>query len=85
MTVNALPAVTLAVTDMDRSVGFYQNLGFKMLHGGVEQGFSSFQAGDGYLNLVRDTSAVPTGWSNSQRTMEHRHARRASRNESSAC
>ena len=36
------------------AVGFYEALGFRLLYGGPDAGFSSFTVGDGYLNLQLD-------------------------------
>ncbi len=49
--VTALSAVTLVVSDMARSVDFYEDLGFERLYGGPESGFTSYRVGTGYLNL----------------------------------
>jgi catechol 2,3-dioxygenase-like lactoylglutathione lyase family enzyme len=50
--IEALSAVTLATHDMARSVAFYAALGFVLKSGGPEAGFTSFHAGNGYLNLA---------------------------------
>ena len=53
MTVQSISAVTLGVGDMARSVAFYRDgVGLEILYGGEGAGFTSFQVGDGYLNLV---------------------------------
>lgn len=36
---------------MKRAVGFYASAGFELLYGGEDAEFTSFRAGDGYLNL----------------------------------
>ena len=36
---------------MAEAVAFYQGLGFQLLYGGPQALFTSFQVGDGYLNL----------------------------------
>ena len=51
-TIQSISAVTLAVEDMARAVGFYLALGFELLYGGQEAAFSSFAVGTGYLNLI---------------------------------
>lgn len=33
------------------ATGFYRSVGFELLYGGENAGFSSFRAGSGYLNL----------------------------------
>ena len=58
--VTSLSAVTLAVADMARSVAFYEALGFERLYGGPDSGFSSYRAGDGFLNLTKE--ADPQGF-----------------------
>lgn len=62
MAVESISAVTLAVTDMARSVTFYRDfVGLELLYGGESAAFTSFRAGAGYLNLMlRD--APPQWW-----------------------
>ena len=63
MNVRSISAVTLAVSDMGRSVDFYQNMiGLGLLHGGPSSSFSSFKIGEGYLNLVLDLRATSNWW-----------------------
>ena len=53
MVVHHISAITLAVRDMARAVGFYQAaLGLDPAHGGSDASFTSFRIGTGYLNLV---------------------------------
>ena len=52
MTIDSLSAVTLAVSDMSRSVRFYVSLGFGMRYGGEDTDFTSFSVGGSYLNLA---------------------------------
>ena len=52
MQLQGISAVTLAVSDMARSLEFYRTAGFQLLYGGPDRDFSSFQAGQGYLNLI---------------------------------
>ncbi len=56
MAIERISAVTLAVRDMVRSVAFYQDLGFRLVYGGVDASFTSLQAGEAFVNL----STVPT-------------------------
>ncbi len=49
--VEEINAVTLAVSDMDRSVAFYLALGFEPVTGGASSGLATFRAGAGFLNL----------------------------------
>ena len=58
--VTAVSAVTLAVTDMAASTAFYELLGFERLYGGPDSRFTSYRAGDGYLNLTME--APPQGF-----------------------
>jgi catechol 2,3-dioxygenase-like lactoylglutathione lyase family enzyme len=63
MTFEQLSAITLSVTDMARSVGFYTALGFEPLYGGEEASFTSFKVGRGFLNLDLDAKyAGGDGW-----------------------
>ena len=50
--IEGISAVTLATTDMARSVRFYRAVGFEIRYGGEEARFTSFLAGSGYLNLI---------------------------------
>ena len=53
MGVESISAVTLAVTDMARSVVFYRDgLGLELLYGGESASFTSFRVGGGYINLM---------------------------------
>ena len=61
MTVQHISAITLAVRDMSRSVGFYRKVGFALLYGGEDASFTSFRVGDGYLNLILSPSTT-VGW-----------------------
>ncbi|MCH8806531.1 MAG: VOC family protein [Planctomycetes bacterium] len=56
MAIERISAVTLAVRDMACSVAFYQDLGFRLVYGGVDASFTSLQAGAAFVNLT----AVPT-------------------------
>lgn len=66
MAVRQISAVTLAVEDMARSVAFYQTaVGLELLYGGPGETFTSFRAGDGYINLVLVSVTAPereTSW-----------------------
>jgi len=57
--IEALSAVTLAVSDMVRSEAFYRALGFDAVYGGPDSDFVSFRAGSGYVNLQVDPSHAP--------------------------
>ncbi len=50
--VTALSAVTLATADMKAATGFYEALGFEKIYGGPAAGFTSYRAGESYLNLI---------------------------------
>jgi catechol 2,3-dioxygenase-like lactoylglutathione lyase family enzyme len=50
--IHSISAITLATHDMARAVRFYRLLGFELLYGGDAADFTSFRAGDGYLNLI---------------------------------
>ena len=53
MGVETISAVTLAVTDMPRSVVFYRDhVGLEMLYGGEGATFTSFRVGGGFVNLI---------------------------------
>lgn len=47
-----IDAVTLLVTDMARSLAFYEVVGIdEVLHGGPEEAFTTLRVGEDYLNL----------------------------------
>jgi len=50
--IEAISAVTLATHDMARAVAFYAGLGFVLRYGGAASAFTSFHAGNGYINLM---------------------------------
>lgn len=52
VTIQSISAITLATSDMARAIRFYQNLGFRMLHGGDDSLLTSFAVGSGYLNII---------------------------------
>ena len=55
--IRSINAVTLAVSDMKRSVGFYRSIGFQLEH--HTETFSTFRLGVQALNLTAE--ATPTG------------------------
>ena len=62
MGVESISAITLAVTDMARSVVFYRDqVGLEMLYGGEEARFTSFRVGAGYINLIF-SETKPAWW-----------------------
>ena len=59
----SISALTLFVSAMQRSVAFYEALGFELLYGGSNTSFSSFRVGKGYLNLaLTDTRGGSPLW-----------------------
>ena len=60
--IETISAVTLAVTDMARSFAFYESLGFRLRYGGPDAAFTSFELGDGYLNLQPARTPPAPGW-----------------------
>ena len=56
--IERISAVTLLCRDMARSVAFYDALGFAMLYGGSSADFTSFRAGEGFLNLQFDAGGL---------------------------
>jgi len=57
-----ISAVTFAVRDMARSVGFYQKLGFELIYGGEREAFSSLKAGEAFVNLSVSSEYGPKWW-----------------------
>ncbi len=62
MTIQHISAVTLSVQDMAQSVNFYKKLGLELAYGGEEASFTSFRAGQGFINLNLTGSHVTRGW-----------------------
>ena len=61
MTIQHISAVTLAVKHMSLSVDFYRKIGLQLVYGGKDSGFTSFRAGDGFINLAK-TAGRAEGW-----------------------
>lgn len=57
--VEAISAVTLAVSDMAGSCAFYEALGFVPAFGGPDAPFTSLRCGAGFLNLQLDPEHAP--------------------------
>lgn len=57
--VQSINAITLVTADMDRSVAFYEALGFVGVAGGAGSAFTTFRAGDGFLNIQLDPAHAP--------------------------
>jgi catechol 2,3-dioxygenase-like lactoylglutathione lyase family enzyme len=61
--IRSISAVTLAISDMARSIQFYRALGFTLCYGGEKASFSSLIAGSSYLNLMATGAAQRrTSW-----------------------
>lgn len=60
--VQSLSALTLATQNMNRSVRFYQDLGFEVRFGGDEAPFTTLVAGTSCLNLIAQENDEPVGW-----------------------
>jgi len=60
--IESLSAVTLATTDMARSLAFYASLGFSMTYGGPDAPLSSFELGPSSFNLIAQPHGVVKGW-----------------------
>lgn len=60
--IDSISAITLATHDMPRAVRFYRLLGFELLYGGEDAGFTSFRAGSGYLNLTLQPAERRWSW-----------------------
>lgn len=61
MRIESVNAVTLFVADMGAACGFYETLNFVLKFGGPEARFTSYHAGDSFLNLAV-APAPETGW-----------------------
>jgi catechol 2,3-dioxygenase-like lactoylglutathione lyase family enzyme len=60
--IDHISAVTLPVTDMGRSVAFYERLGFAVSYGGPDAPFTTLRAGDSVINLRRVPFSASRGW-----------------------
>ncbi len=60
--IKGISAVTLATHDMRRAVTFYRLLEFPLLYGGEEAQFTSFRAGDNFLNLIVEPANRAWSW-----------------------
>jgi catechol 2,3-dioxygenase-like lactoylglutathione lyase family enzyme len=60
--ITAISAITLATHDMAAMVRFYRAAGFEMLYGGEAAGFTSFRAGEGFLNLIAQPADKQWSW-----------------------
>jgi uncharacterized glyoxalase superfamily protein PhnB len=60
--ITALSAITLVTADMARAVRFYRAAGFELLYGGEDAGFTSFRAGESYLNLIAQPATAVSWW-----------------------
>src|SRR5436190_1629464 len=60
--IEGISAITLATHDMRRAVRFYRMLGFAMLYGGEDEGFTSFKAGRNFVNLIAQPAARQWSW-----------------------
>src|SRR5260370_30268025 len=77
--IEGISAITLATHDMRRAVRFYRVLGFAMLYGGEDEGFTSFKAGSNFVNLVAQPAARQWLWGGgrNKRANRPRASRRA--------
>jgi catechol 2,3-dioxygenase-like lactoylglutathione lyase family enzyme len=57
--IEMINAVTLVTADMARSHAFYDALGFETVIGGAAAAFTTYRAGDGFLNLQLDLEHAP--------------------------
>lgn len=62
MAVEHIIAVTFAVADMARSVGFYEKCGFRVTYGGADADFTTLQSGEAFVNLVRTPDHTANWW-----------------------
>ncbi len=62
MSIRHMSAVTFAVSEMSRSVRFYRKLGLELFYGGEEASFTSFHAGESFVNLIEAQSYEGHWW-----------------------
>jgi catechol 2,3-dioxygenase-like lactoylglutathione lyase family enzyme len=56
--IESISAITLGTHDMRRAVRFYRMLGFAMLYGGEDKGFTSFKV----VNLIAQPAGRQWSW-----------------------
>jgi catechol 2,3-dioxygenase-like lactoylglutathione lyase family enzyme len=60
--ITGISAVTLATHDMRRAIEFYRLFKLPIVHGGDEAAFTSFRAGDNFLNLILQPPGRRWSW-----------------------
>jgi uncharacterized glyoxalase superfamily protein PhnB len=60
--ITTLSAITLATHDMEAAARFYRLCGFELLYGGEAASFTSFRAGNSYLNLIAEPADKKWSW-----------------------
>jgi uncharacterized glyoxalase superfamily protein PhnB len=60
--ITGISALTLATHDMRRAVALYKLIGFTLLYGGEKAAFTSFRAGDNFLNLIAQPAERQWAW-----------------------
>jgi catechol 2,3-dioxygenase-like lactoylglutathione lyase family enzyme len=60
--ITGISAVTLATHNMARAVRFYRILELPLIHGGEDAAFTSFRAGDNFLNLIAQPQERRWSW-----------------------
>ena len=60
--ITGISAVTLATHDMARAVRFYRLLELPLAHGGEAANFTTFRAGDNFLNLILQPPGRRWSW-----------------------
>ena len=62
MPIQHISAVTLAVEDMARSLAFYQQLGFRIVYGGLDSTFSTVRSAEAVINLAASPGHGARWW-----------------------
>jgi catechol 2,3-dioxygenase-like lactoylglutathione lyase family enzyme len=57
-----ISGVTLGTHDMARAVRFYRLVDLEFLYGGEDAAFTSFRAGDNFLNLIAQPADLRWSW-----------------------
>ncbi len=60
--IESISALTLATTDMAKTVDFYQLLGFELAKGDAKAKFVTFRAGGQYLNITAESPERSPCW-----------------------
>ena len=63
MDIQSINAITLATSNMKRTVKFYTTIGFELLEGGMHEGFTTFKVGESqFMNITNEGPNGRVSW-----------------------